>query len=276
VPRRDEIGGWGALPRFIGAAAVTLTYLFLLAPIVIVIFTSFNPTEANAFPPTGLSLRWYHEFAESDGFVSAFLFSLWLGILAAIGATAIGFLAAYALLRFFARRRELGQALTMLPMMIPHVLISISLVFMLTVVELPETLTLLLGHIIICLPFTVAGILSSLDAVDRNLEHAAFTLGASRARVMWEVTLPLIAPGLLSALIFAFIVSFGDVYIALFLSGPGKTTLPIEIFNYMNWQSTPVIAAITSVQVAMIVVLGLAIERLVGLRHVMRIEETRR
>jgi putative spermidine/putrescine transport system permease protein len=89
--------------------------------------------------------------------------------------------------------------------------------------------------------------------------------------VLWEVVVPLVAPGLLSALIFAFIVSFGDVYISLFLSGPGRTTLPIEIFSYMLWESTPVVAAITTVQVLLIIVLGLVIERLVGLRKVMRI-----
>ena len=128
-----------------------------------------------------------------------------------------------------------------------------------------------MGHILICLPFTVAGIIASLESVDEQLELAALTLGASRLRVLWEVVVPLVAPGLLSALIFAFIVSFGDVYISLFLSGPGRTTLPIEIFSYMLWESTPVVAAITTVQILLIIVLGLVIERLVGLRRIMRI-----
>jgi putative spermidine/putrescine transport system permease protein len=88
---------------------------------------------------------------------------------------------------------------------------------------------------------------------------------------MWEVILPLVAPGLLSALLFTFMVSFGDVYIALFLAGPGRTTLPIEIFAYMQWESTPVVAAITSVQILLIIGLGLIIERLVGLQKVMRL-----
>ena len=87
--------------------------------------------------------------------------------------------------------------------------------------------------------------MASLEGVDAQLELAALTLGASRLRVLWEVVIPLVAPGLLSALLFAFMVSFGDVYIALFLSGPGRTTLPIEIFAYMQWESTPVVAAIT-------------------------------
>src|SRR5690606_18243384 len=167
--------------------------------------------------------------------------------------------------------RGAGQSLAMLLIMVPHILISISLLIMLTVVPIAELTGLVAGHVIICLPFTVAGILASLDGVDRQYELAAWTLGASRLCILWEVVIPLVAPGLISAFIFAFIISFGDVYIALFLSGPGMTTLPIEIFSYMQWESTPVIAAITTIQIVMIVILGLVIERLFGLRRIMRI-----
>ncbi|UCE31327.1 MAG: ABC transporter permease [Burkholderiales bacterium] len=268
VPRSK---GKGSLRRGAMGAYVTAIYVFLLAPIVIIVFSSFDPTTANTFPPSGFSLRWYREFADSSGFVDAFRFSLWLGIVAAIVATVIGLFTAYGLVRFAGRRREMGQSLALLPIMIPHILISISLLLLITALPVSEIAVLIIGHAIICLPFTVAGITASLEGVDEQLELAAMTLGASRLRVIWEVVIPLVAPGVLSALIFAFIVSFGDVYIALFLSGPGRTTLPIEIFSYMQWESTPVIAAITSVQILMIVVLGLVIERLVGLRKVMRV-----
>lgn len=260
-----------AAGRYAMGTLVTMIYVFLLAPVVIIIFTSFNPTESNSFPPIGFSLRWYAKFLESGGFVDAFRFSLWLGAIAAVGATVIGFLSAYGIVRFLGRRREAGQSLALLPIMIPHILISISLLLALTIVPFPELGGLIVGHIVICLPFTIAGIIASLEGVDAQLELAAMTLGASRLRTLWEVVIPLIAPGLLSALIFAFIVSFGDVYIALFLSGPGRTTLPIEIFSYMQWESTPVVAAITTVQILLIIVLGLIVERLVGLRKLMRV-----
>ena len=146
-------------------------------------------------------------------------------------------------------------------MLIPHLLISISLLLVLNFVSLPDFASLLAGHVLICTPFTVAGIIASLDGVDAQLETAAMTLGASRLTALIEVVVPLVAPGVLSAFLFAFVVSFGDVYIALFLAGPGTTTLPIEIFSYVQWDSSPVIAAITSVQIMMIVVLGLAIEK---------------
>jgi putative spermidine/putrescine transport system permease protein len=271
-PARAGAGRGGRRLGRLGAGLlITTIYAFLLAPILIIVFASFNPTEANTFPPSGFSLRWYGKFVETAAFVGAFRFSLWLGLVAAVGATVIGFVSAYGIVRCLGRRRELGQSLALLPIMIPHILISMSLLLALMVVPVPELTGLIVGHILICLPFTIAGIIASLEGVDEQLELAALTLGASRLRVLWEVVVPLIAPGLLSALIFAFIVSFGDVYISLFLSGPGRTTLPIEIFAYMQWESTPVVGAITTVQVLLIIVLGLVIERLVGLRTIMRI-----
>lgn len=266
-PRLELVG----LKRYGAGLAVTLIYVFLLAPILIVVVASFNPSQSNALPTGGLSLRWYREFADSDGFVKAFKFSLQLGLVSATLATAIGMISAYGIVRFLGRRRALGQALSLMPMMIPHILISLSLLLLLTQVTLPEIALLVIGHVMICLPFTIAGIIASLEGVDHQLELAAWTLGASRLRILWEVTIPLVAPGLVSSMLFAFIVSFGDVYISLFLSSPGKTTLPIEIFTYMLWDSSPVVAAITTVQMAMIIVLGLLIERLVGLRKVMRL-----
>jgi putative spermidine/putrescine transport system permease protein len=257
--------------RIVLGIVVTAIYVFLLAPVAIIVFSSFNPTEANTFPPTGFSLRWYTKFVDSERFVSSFRFSLWLAVVAAVAATLIGFITAYGLVRCWQRGRGVVQSLTMLPMMVPHLLISISLLLALMVVPVPELAVLIVGHVLICLPFVIACIVASLEGIDAQLELAALTLGASRPRALWEVVVPLVAPGLLSALLFAFMVSFGDVYIALFLSGPGRTTLPIEIFAYMQWESTPVVAAITTIQILLIIGLGLVIERLVGLRRIMRV-----
>jgi putative spermidine/putrescine transport system permease protein len=250
---------------------VALLYVFLLLPLLIVVFASFSPDQRNVYALSQASLHWYREFAASDNFTTAFRFSLWLAAVASIVATGIGFITAYGVVRFLGRRRETGQAFAMLPMMVPHILISLSLLLVLTRFPAPELAALVIGHVLICLPFTIAGIIASLEGVDPDLEAAAHTLGASRLRVLVEVTLPLVAPGLLSALIFSFIISFGDVDIALFLSGPGMTTLPIEIFSFIQWESSPVVAAITTVQIVLIVLFGLVVERLVGLRAAMRL-----
>ncbi|CAH1648371.1 MAG: ABC transporter permease [Chelatococcus sp.] len=250
---------------------ITLLYIFLLLPILIIVFASFSPDQRNTYALSNASLHWYREFFASNNFTSAFQFSLWLALVAAVLATIIGFITAYGIVRFTGRGRNLAQSLVMLPMMVPHILISLSLLLLLTVLPLMELSALIIGHVLICLPFTIAGIIASLEGVDPDLEAAAWTLGAPRWRVLIEVTLPLIAPGVLSALIFAFIISFGDVYIALFLSGPGVTTLPVEIFSYIQWESSPVIAAITTLQIVLIVLFGLFVERLVGLRTAMRL-----
>lgn len=250
---------------------ITATYAFLLLPISIVVVASFSPTQSNTYALSQASLRWYQEFFASDSFTGAFQFSLWLATVAAAGSTLLGFITAYGIVRFLGRAREVGQSFAMLPMMVPHILISLSLLLLVTQFPVPELSVLIVGHILVCLPFTVAGIIASLESVDPDLEAAAHTLGASRWRVLLEITAPLVAPGVLSSLIFAFIVSFGDVYISLFLSGPGMTTLPIEIFAYIQWESSPVISAITTVQIALIIVFGLIVERLVGLKTVMRL-----
>jgi putative spermidine/putrescine transport system permease protein len=246
-------------------------YVFLLAPLLIVVVASFSPDQSNTYALSQASLRWYREFFASDSFVDAFKFSIVLALIASAIATTIGFITAYGIVRYLGKRREMGQSVAMLPMMVPHILISLSLLLLLTQLPIPELAALVIGHVLICLPFTIAGIVASLEGVDSDLEAAAYTLGASRLRVLTEVTLPLVAPGVISALMFAFIISFGDVYIALFLSGPGMTTLPIEIFSYIQWESSPVIAAITTVQIIMIVLFGLVIERLAGLRKTMRL-----
>jgi putative spermidine/putrescine transport system permease protein len=270
-PVRARASRLRLLPGILLRLTVALVYLFLLGPIAVIVATSFSPTHSMAFPPPGFSFRWYGAFLHSANFTGAFRFSLVLGICAAAIATVIGFLTAYAARRLMQRHGGVVQSLAMLPLLIPHLLISISLLMALNFVSLPDFASLLAGHVLICTPFTVAGVTASLDGVDAQLESAAMTLGASRLTALLEVVVPLVAPGVLSAFLFAFVVSFGDVYIALFLSGPGTTTLPIEIFSYVQWESSPVIAAITSVQIMMIVVLGLVIEKLVGLRRIMRI-----
>lgn len=257
--------------RRIYSLLITLLYVFLLSPILIIVFASFSPDQRNTYALADASFRWYREFFGSKNFTSAFQFSVWLALIASILATLIGFITAYGIIRFMGRSRDLAQSLVMLPMMVPHILISLSLLLLLTILPLTELSALIIGHILICLPFTIAGIIASLEGCDPDLEAAAWTLGASRWRVLAEITVPLIAPGVLSALIFAFIISFGDVYIALFLSGPGVTTLPVEIFSYIQWESSPVIAAITTLQMALIVVFGLFVERLVGLKTAMRL-----
>src|SRR5829696_796796 len=237
-----------------------LTYLLVLGPILIVLVTAFSPTEFFVFPPPSLSLRWFHAFFENESLRDAFLRSLWLAALSCAVATVLGTMAALAI----ARRR--GFAFTIL-----QGLFLAPLIFFKLIGGIPEFPGLVIAHAILGTPFVVRAVSASVLAVDPVLEEASQSLRAGPFRTFLLVTMPLIWPGIVAGALFAFILSLGELNTALFLTGPGVTTLPIEIFSYLQFQGGQlVIAAASAVQVGLIVVLVVAVERLVGLRRIVR------
>ena len=245
---------------------IICVYAFILAPVVVVIFSSFNPTSLTLFPPQGFSLRWYQDFFQDPTFVRAFFnISLKIAVIVALLSTFLGLLVSIALVRY----RFLGSSFTetffLSPMMIPHMLIGISLLLFLSKIYVGDIYRLVIGHMIITIPIAIRAIYSSLSGLNPALEEAARTLGANSLQTFFRITLRLTFSGVLAAMIFSFIISFTDANVALFLTGPGLTTLPIEIFAFLQWESTPVVAAITTIQVFMIIVFSFILDRLVGL-----------
>jgi putative spermidine/putrescine transport system permease protein len=252
-------------------ALVGLAYLLILGPTVVVVIVSFSAGETFAFPPPGLSLRWFVEFFAADNMTGAFLFSLRVGATSAIAATVLATLAA----RFVVRQRGAAsgalQSLFTAPLVFPAIILGLALLLFYRTINLGGPNGLILAHVLIGMPYAFRLILASLQNFDLALEEAAQSLGAGPIRTFFLVTLPIIWPGILSGGLFAFIVSFGELNVALFLTGPGFTTLPIEIFGYLQFPGRQlIIAAASTMQVALIVVLALTIERLVGLAGVGR------
>ena len=249
-----------------------ITYFLVLGPIVIVVVTAFSPTEFFVFPPPGLSVRWFAAFFANDSLRGAFWLSLQLACVSAIGATVLGTMAAV----FVARRRDwfagLLQVLFLAPLIFPAIVFGLALlIFYKLIGGVPEFPGLVIAHVILGMPFVVRSVSSSLLAVDPTLEEAGQSLRASPLITFRFVTLPLIWPGIMSGAVFAFILSLGELNTALFLTGPGVTTLPIEIFSYLQFQGGQlVIAAASAIQVLMVGVLILVAERLVGLRRIVR------
>lgn len=249
-----------------------IAYGLILGPIVIVIITSFSATDFFAFPPRGLSLRWFVTFFQTPELRDAFTLSLELALSAATAATALGTLAAL----YVARRRDvvssLLQGLFLAPLVFPTIILGLSLLlFYKTLGGVSAFLGLLIAHTVVGAPFAIRSILASLQSLDPALEEAGQSLGAGPFRTFGLIVLPLIWPGLLSGWMFAFIVSFGELNTALFLTGPGVTTLPIEIFSYLQFQGGQlVIAAASAIQVGLILLVVLAVERIVGLAKVVR------
>jgi putative spermidine/putrescine transport system permease protein len=257
--------------RLLHRLYLVLVFLFLLAPVVVAVGTSVNPTRLNLFPPQGISLRWYRAFLEAENFTHAFVaVSLKLAVIVALLTGLLALPVAYALSRYRFAGRAVLQTMFLSPMMVPQMVVGIALLLFFARYTFADELRIIIGHALIALPIAVRAITASLEGSDPQLEEAAASLGANPLQAFARVTAPLIASGLLAAMLFAFTLSFTDVNVALFLTGPRTTTLPVEVFAYLRWESTPVIAAVAAVQVGMILLIALLIQRLAGLEAMLK------
>jgi ABC-type spermidine/putrescine transport system permease subunit II len=226
---------------------VTLACLVLMAPIVIVLILAFSGAGYLQFPPTSFSLRWFVRFLGDPEWQQSLWVSLVIGVVACVLATTVGFFAAYAFVRGSSPGKKLLLSLLLLPIIVPTVITSIAMYFLSARLHLVGNLVWIgVCHAIIALPVVLLILLSSLQGVDANLERAALSLGASRARLFLRVVVPLAAPGLVSAGLFAFLASFDELIISLFLSGIRAQTLPVRIWNSLHLEIEPTIAAVSA------------------------------
>src|SRR6202453_4676375 len=232
--------------------------VWLLAPIVIVCIQAFSGDGYLHFPPSSLSLQWFTRFLGNAQWQRAMLSSLIIGVIACVVSTTVGFFCAYAFLRAEFRGKKLLLSLLLTPIIVPNIITAIAMYFLAGKLRLiGNFLWLGLCHSVIALPIVLLILLSALRAVDPNLERAALGLGSSRIRVFVRVVLPIALPGVMSAALFAFLASFDELLISLFLSGVHTQTLPVRIWNSLNLQVEPTIAAVSAFLIAMTcVVLG--------------------
>ncbi len=251
--------------------ATVVAFTLIVVPIVMVVVAAFSPKDFFQFPPPGFSLRWFVEFFRLDNMRSAFALSVELALASATIATILGTFAALFLARGGGTLGTLLQSLFLAPLVFPTIILGVALLLLYKTIGMPVLPGLLLAHCVVGLPYGFRTVLASAQALDPALEEAGESLGAGPLRTFFLVTLPLIWPGVLSGWLFAFIVSFGELNTALFLTGPGVTTLPIEIFSYLQFQGSQlVIAAASTVQIALIVLLVAVIERVVGIARITR------
>jgi len=253
--------------RYIYLAINIAILVFLLAPIAVVVVFALNPTPFIQFPPVGVSLRWFEKFFASRDFMQALGFSLEVAVLTTVSATVLGASAALALARGNLPGTRLIVATMLSPLMLPAILTGLALfqTYVLLDVGRP-TWGLVAGHTLVTLPYVVRTTLAVLHNFDTRLEEAAQNLGASPLRTFFEVTLPLIKPGVLAGAIFAFIVSFDQFPVSLFLVSPGNETLPITLFNYLKFDLDGTIGAASVVSILLALLVVIALDRTVGLR----------
>ena len=252
--------------RWVLPACVFLIYGFMLAPVLIVFPISFTEQQYVVFPPTGFTLRWYENFFDSDEFMSALYLSLRLTVSATLIATVFGTAAAVALVRYRFAGQQALKAFFVSPIIVPGLVLGIAMLIFFGPTLLYGTFAaLLIAHIVVILPYVIRVVSANLVGLDIRIDHAAQSLGATRLQVFRTVTLPLLRPGIVAGAMLAFVQSFDELIVSLFLTGPQLSTLPVKIYHYIEFNSDPTIAAISVVVVVISATVILVTERFVGL-----------
>ena len=240
--------------------------VYMLMPLAVVVIASFTNAGYVQFPPTSFGVRWYQEVFRNEYLVSGFIFSLQIASAVAVISGISGVAAAFAISRSTFWGRDAIVATLTMPLAIPHVVLALALLQIFAFFQVPTApLGLLVGHVLITLPYVLRLVLTSLHDMDHQIERASSSLGASRWQTFRLVTLPIIAPGVAAGIFFAFLLSFDEVTLSIFLTLPDKKTLPARIFAIASQGSDPVITATSGLLIMLATVLIVVMERYFGL-----------
>jgi len=242
-----------------------LTLTFLIGPFIIIIFAGASAGEALAFPPDGLSLKWYLKVFTIESFRESFLLSMFLAIFGTFVALLLGVPAAYALNRYDLPGDETIRMVVASPIIVPGIIVGLALLRYLVIpLDFTVTLALFMAHTALVLPYAVRVVSSSMNNLRADMEEAAVLLGCTRFQAFTKVVLPNIRGGVLAAFILGFVTSFNQVPVSLFLSGPGVKTLPIDMLAYMEITYDPSVAALSALLAFMSLAIVFIAERLLG------------
>lgn len=271
LPRR-QVNSWAAL---LTRGFVVLMYAYMLCPIVLVVWLSFFKDAILYFPPSGYTLDWYAQAWRNPVFVNGFLFSLQIALLAGAIGVALGVVAALGIARYRFRGSRGVNTLLLSPLLIPGIVAGVGIyLFYLRAEEWLDLDIvgtfggLVIAHVCLTIPWTVRLVTAGMSGLDISIEEAARNLGASAPVAFMRVTLPMLRPSIVAAALFSFVVSFENLELSLSLVGPGHTTLPIAILQYLEFKLDPTIAAVSTVQIALLGIIMLVTDRYVKLSQV--------
>lgn len=248
--------------------AISLLYIvFMCAPLVIVIGAAFEPAQILRFPPRGFSFVWFGRVLADPAFLQAAMHSLIVALAASAFSVVLGLLAAHALARGESRHRQTILGILLSPLIIPELVIGLALLQMLALMNVATTLpVLILCHSIVCLPYTVRLLFNGVMSINQNLENASMLLGATQWSTIARITLPLMRSSITAAALFSFLISFDNTVISLFLVDNNTMTLPITIYNYVEFNLDPTIAALSTMLIVLSCILVAVINRVEGLQ----------
>jgi putative spermidine/putrescine transport system permease protein len=247
---------------------VALVYIFLFGPLFIIIATAFASDNYIAFPPHGISLKWFFNVFGSETFMKTLGISMEISIAATVIALIIGIPAAYSLSRNNFMRKSFLKNMFLSPTIVPGIVLGFALFkFIVIKLQLDIFPSLLIGHTIIVIPYIIRVIGSSLENLDYSIEEAAISLGAAKIKAFFIVVLPNISSGVIAAFMLAFINSFNNVPLSIFLTGPGVSTLPISMMSYVEYNYDPTVSALSFILMLITIVIMFVVEKTLGLSY---------
>lgn len=253
--------------RYKGLTVLTvLVFAFLLLPLLIIAVTAFGSEPTITFPIHGFSLEWFQKAIASESFRKAFALSMEIALLATIAALIIGIPAAYALSRYSVRGRKFIKSFFLSPTIVPGIVVGYAL-FQFVVIKLrfPIFEGLLLGHFLVVLPYIIRVVGGSLEQFDYSIEEVAWSLGCNKWKAFFKVVLPNISSGIVSSFLLAFINSFNNIPVSMFLSGPGITTLPASLMSYVEYNYDPTVSAVSVLLMLATIIIMFIVEKTLGI-----------
>ena len=247
---------------------VVLTYIFLFAPLIIIAMTSIGSENYIAFPPKGFSLKWFMTVFQSKSFINSMGASFIISLVATIVALIIGMPAAYGLSRYNFKGKGVIKSFFFSPLIVPGIVVGFALFkFLLVKLNLSVYMSLFIGHTLVIIPYIIRVVGSSLEGFDYSIEEAAMSLGCKKFQTFFMVVLPNITSGVMAAFMLAFINSFNNVPVSMFLTGPGVSTLPITMMNYVEYNYDPTVSALSVILMLLTVVIMYILEKTLGLKN---------
>lgn len=256
------------LPAWILGAFTGLFFVFMLAPILIVVWMAFSAQSFIGFPITSYSLRWFYRVVEYEPFLNGLIVSIQIGIVSTVLAALLGVPAALALARSRSALADSVATFLLSPISMPMIVLGFALLFFLSAAGLGISLTsLVIAHTLVGIPYLVRTVVGIYRTQPADFEEAAAILGASRWQVLRYVTLPLVRPGIFAGALFAFLISLDNLPISYFFGSPSTGTLPVVLLSYIENQFDPSIAAVSTVQMFLALFALVIVDRFYGVKH---------
>jgi len=243
-----------------------IVFAFLILPLVIITITAFGGENTIVFPIKSFSLKWFANVFNSETFVTSFLLSLKLALLATVLALLVGIPAAYALARHWEKGNTFLKSFFLSPTLVPGIVLGFALFqFLIIILQIPLFIGLLLGHFLTVLPYIIRIVGASMEQVDISIEEVAWSLGCTKPKAFFKVVLPNISSGITSAFMLAFINSFNNIPVSMFLTGPGVSTLPTTLMNYIEYYYDPTVSAVSVILMLATIAIMYLVEKTLGI-----------